>query len=624
MANPEKWLSRAKNLSESENEHPSSKWLKRVENKKQESGAFSNAAQYLKEDAANLGKNLLAGYLNLGRGLANTPHRLGNLVGLGETFGELAPENFNYAESLGLSKPQENKLIQAVPEVAASFAIPGSTIPRMIAGQAAFGATQNENPLIGAAEGGIGAGLGALVGKGIEKGINALRPSKLLRGELSPEELLKNVKNVEGTETPLGQIIDNPWLNRLSSNVLPHILGSGAEKTAQKTANKVTEKGEEILSGLRNGEEVHENYGERLRDALKESFKRAENTKNAKFNKVNDLAETHGITTTRENLRKEADSILSQIKNDPDLAQFTNKGDISLLEDLAGKTKKAEDSLSNNVSVITGKPIPNRPKNFSLKNTDILRGKIGENAYEANVKGEKPKAAIYARLKKALEEDVSKAIESAPNEEIKNAHKEAMDFYKNEFSPFKDKNITKFVKGEGDPDLILSHFLKMGKNDRVNLSRSLSTKLQNQPNLMLQAYLSPAYENGKLNPIKLSALYHKLGKRQALDLFGKENNEILRNYADLVHKNKEGFNLMFNPKTGARLGHVGQVVLGGAHLPSALGAAGISNIANRLLTNESFRKKLIDAMVKDKNIEIPAFIKNLQKASSAGAQQQNK
>jgi len=620
--------------------------------------ALQNATQYLKSDVTNLGKNLTTGFLNMGRNFANFPHHLGSKVGLGDVFAPLAPENYNYAEALGLPKESENRVAQAIPELAVSLAIPGSTIPRIIAGQAVLGATQNKNPLLGAVEGAGGALVGTVIGKGIEKGINALRPSKLFRGELSPEELTKNLEITKGTESPLGRVIESPWLQRLQENILPHVIGSGAEKTMQKTAKTVTEKGEKILHDLRGGEEVHENYGEKIKSSLQEAAKKAEQEKTNKFSQVNNIAEKEGVTTNRSNLKKEAASILAQVKSDPDLAQFTNTKDIQLLKEIINPSKKTgepefatkmrniknvtetpnykgridlttgrpiesitkEKNISlhvprpksnERVNVITGQPI-NEPASHSLKNTDILRGKIGEHAYEAKVKGEKPKAAIYSRLKQALENDVNEAIEKSSHPELKKAHKEAMDFYKNEYAPFKDKDVNKFIQNGGDPDLLLGHFVRMGKADRVHILRKLKLS-EGKEGLVGNAYLSPAYENGSLNPVKLNTLYQKLGKRQRVELFGKEHNEKLKNYTDLVHKNKEAFNLMFNPKTGARLGHVGSLVAAGSHLPAVLGLGAAGNVANKLLTNESFREKLIKAMIESKDIKLPKSMKALLK-----------
>jgi hypothetical protein len=624
-----------------------------------------STGQYLKEDATNLGRNLLAGYLNMGRGFANFPHNLGKQFGLGDVFQPLAPQDYDYGKAVGLEPETENRAIQAVPEIAASFAIPGSTIPRMIAGQAAFGATQNENPFVGAAEGGAGAAVGAGLGKMLEKGMNLLRPSKMFRGELSPEELIANVKNTKGTETPLGEVIQSPSLKRVSENILPHVLGSGAEKTAQRTAAAVTKQGEELLYGMRGGKEVSENYGEKIKNALKEASQEAAHEKTTKFKRVNEIADQHGVTTDRSNLRNEAASILKQIKSDPDLAQFTGKADIKLLEEIVNPSNKINEDLASKmrsikqvteepnykgrIDLATGKPIETikteknvsiktpstsatggidyatgkratQPHNYSLKNTDILRGKIGQNAHEANVKGEKPKAEIYQRLKKALENDVGNAIEQSGIPELKGAHTEAMDFYKNKYAPFQDKDITKFVKAGGDPDLILGHFVRMGKADRSHILQKLKLS-KGQEDLIGNAYLAPAYENGKLNPLKLKTLYQKLGKRQQAEIFGKENNQKLKSYTDLVHKNREGFNLMFNPKTGARLGHLGTAAAAVSHLPVALGAGAIGHIANKLLTSETFREKLIKAMIEDKKIKLPLATKALQKTGAASFDQ---
>lgn len=588
-----------------------SNYKKKSSDEKKEPSFLTQAGQYIKSDVTNLGKNLAKGYLNIGRNLANTPHRIGKTLGASEEWlnshhlGNLAPEDFDYAKPLGLEKENENSVVQAIPEIGTAIALPGSTLPRMLATQSAFGATQNKKPLLGAAEGAGGVLAGTAIGKLLEKGINGLRPSKRLRGELSKEELAQNLENTKGTETGLGQVIESPWLQRLQENVLPHVIGSGAEKSMQRTAKSIEKKGEDILHGFRGGEEVHENYGERIKNALKESHLKTRNEKNAKFKKVNEIAEKENINTDRSNLRNEAKNLLKQTESDLDLAAFTNSEDINLLRGISKGTGKS-----------------------SLKNTDILRGKIGKHAHEANIKGEEPKAQLYSKLKTALEKDVQETIEKSSSNELKNAHKEAMDYYKNEYAPYKDKDIQKFVKQGGDPDLILSHFLKMGSNDRVHLIRKLGEATKEgkklsgtggEQNILGNAYLSAAYEEGKLNPVKLSSLYHKLGKRQKVELFGKENNEKLKHYTDLVHKNKEGFNLMFNPKTGARLGHIGTVVTGATHLPAAFGLAGIGKVANKILTSESFREKLIKAMIADKKIKLPNATKALQKGSAITA-----
>lgn len=584
---------------------------------------LAKTAQYLKSDTANVARNLLTGYLNMGRNLANTPHNIANKFGYGNVIPNFAPTSFDYGAALGLKKENENKLIQAIPELATSLAIPGSTVPRMIAGQAVFGATQNEDPLMGAVLGGAGAAAGAGAGKLLEASFNKLRPSNLFKSNLSDEQLIQNVMNTAGTETPLGDVIGSPSLKRLSENILPHVLGSGAEQSAQRTAKKIVEKGESLLSEIRGGQPIHENYGVKIRDALQAAAEAAKKEKTAKFNKVNKIAEENKIQTTRDNLRKEAQEILKEIKEDKHLASFTNASDISLLEKIIKKPTTKELTESKIIDPITNKPFKSKKQQttlpaYSLKKTDILKGKIGENAYEATTKGEAPKAQIYTRLKQALEKDVKEAIENSSNTELKQAHKQAMDYYKTEYAPFKDKDVMKFISSSSDPDLLLNHFVRIGKADRSHILQKLRLGKE-KGSLVGSAYLSPAYENGELNPVKLNTLYHKLGTRQKLELFGKENNRQLKQYLDLVNKNKEGFNLMFNPKTGARLGHIGSIAAAAAHLPSALTLSALGRGANKLLTSESFRNKLVNAMIANKQTSLPKTINTLKSLGAVSA-----
>jgi len=55
---------------------------------------------------------------------------------------------------------------------------------------------------------------------------------------------------------------------KFGENVLPHVIGSGAEKTMQRNANKIVSKGNELFSKMSGGETAT-NYGVELQNALK-------------------------------------------------------------------------------------------------------------------------------------------------------------------------------------------------------------------------------------------------------------------------------------------------------------------------------------------------------------------
>lgn len=548
-------------------------------------------------------KDPAIGALNMGREFANLPHKLS-----GGHIPELSPSDYSFGEALGVENPNlADKFIQTASQYAPSLAIPGANLGRVASGirnalpkagasiaeglsqavpQGAFGATQTENPFQGAAEGAVSGFASPYLAKLIE----SIRPSNVLRGALTPEELAKNLDVTRGTETSLGRVIDNPSMMRLFENVLPHVIGSGAEKSMLKNAEIIRDK---IKFPPR-----PENFGEAIQNALQNAATDVRAQKTANFRAVNELAEEYGVTTPRTNMKMEAKNILDESNRDPHLSQLMDANDRKFLESLADEKHKG---------------------NYTLKNTDILRGKIGEHAREAAANGQHPKVGIYNRLRDALTKDSEEAIENSGSHELQGEHANAMQHYRNEVVPFEDPDIVKFTRKGGDPDLIMSHFLKGGENDRSTILHKLLSKLEPEArDLVRSSYFSKALDDeGKLNPIKFKALYNKLAKNpnQFRALYPEpELRKGLKDYADLVHKNAESYSLMFNPKTGARnteglikglsmkAGQIGGAGLAHSLIAPLIIGATVGKGATKLLTNEKVREKLIHAMIENKPI----------------------
>lgn len=566
-----------------------------------------------------LPRNIATGIANLGRGLANTPHNIANLAGLGEYVAPLADEHFDYGEFFGLPKEQNlsDRLIQGLTQYAPAFVLPGANIGRagevlssipkaggflaeaasQAIPQALFGATQEANPVHGVAYGGLGSVAGSAVGKGLASGIQALRPSVRLRGQLSPEELARNMEITRGTQTGLGSVIESPFLKRLQENVLPHVLGSGVENAMQRNARGIQAKGQEILADAM-GAAPAENYGTQIQEALKMAAKEARNAKNQSYESLNRLADSHGLKIGRENFREKALDVLSDIEKSPELKHEFGK---SLYKDLV---RYARNDTGNN-----------------LKLTNIFRGKLGDKANELYQSGKVHEYGIVNDMKDALSKDIQHSFEQSGNPELEKAYEKSQRLYREEFAPFEDPDIVKYTRRGGDPDLILNHFLKTGGNDRATLLSKLDRALkQNQKseatqNPIMSAYLSKAMdEEGKLNPVKFRTLYNKLGHNQRKILFGENGlNKKLKDYSDLVGKNTESFNLMFNPKTGVRMLPLAQLITAPANMPTIASAAGLARGATHLLTSPKFREKLVKAMTENKRVSIPKTRKGIQK-----------
>lgn len=466
----------------------------------------------------------------------------------------------------------------------------GSSIPRLIAGNAITNALQAEpNERIKAAtEGVVNAGLPLAAGKVAGMGFNAVRPSNLLRGTLSPQELQANLEAAEGTNTGLGNVIGSPTLKRVQENILPQLPLSGAYTTMQKTANQLTQKGEGLM------EKIGENLpaGDKtqiLQDALKKAAKQASQEKDINYRKVNEIADESGLVVGREKFQSKAKEILHDISQSPELEREFPKDLKSDLQAYAEGTK-----------------------GNSLKLSNIFKGKLNDKVNDLYIGGKKHESGLVKELKDALGEDIEDAIKTSKNPNLKQAYETAQKEYGSKYAPFENPDVTKFTREGGDPDLMLSHFLRTGVNDRGELIGRLTTKLpKNLQNLPLHMYLSRATEEGQLNPVKLSTLYGKLGEKQRSALIPDKNlRKEIENYTRSIGMNKESFQTMANPKTGQRnldAAIAVMEVLAGHDLAGMKGmlaalplGAVAGRAANKLLTSEVIRKSLVKKMINKK------------------------
>ena len=291
--------------------------------------------------------------------------------------------------------------------------------------------------------------------------------------------------------------------------------------------------------------------------------------------------------------------------------------------------------------------------NYSLKKTDLLRGKIGKKINEAYKNGNDDLRDILRPLKEAATKDINEAIDKADNAHLNELRNKAFDFYKNEYAPFKEPEIEKFTIKGGDPDVLAASFFKKSTlSDRGNLLNKLTSKLSDKDkDLLAYSYFSNAIKEGQLNPNKLKGLYIDLGDKQKNALLSKDMQKQLSDYSKLVKQNEHPLSLMFNPKTGyaglneipwktmlsgalagaklggSTLGTTGSVIggIGGAFAPGLLAKPIV-----RELTNPNRRERLIERMIaaraKEKFLpqkDISPLIQALMQVSSKGNDDMN-
>jgi hypothetical protein len=356
----------------------------------------------------------------------------------------------------------------------------------------------------------------------------------------------------------------------------------------QNTAKQFTEKGQNLMEKI--GENLPEGDKTKiLQDAIKSAADQATKDKQADYAKVNKIADDVGLVVGREKFQSKAQSLLDNLEQSPELKR---KFPSDLLSDL--------------------KAYASNSKGNTLELSNIFRGKLGSEASTLYREGNTHEYGIVKGLKDALDADIKGAIKGSGHKDLMAEYEKAQSNYGSKYAPFESPDVTKFTKEGGDPDLMLSHFLRTGANDRGELIGRLTKKLpKDLKTLPLHMYLSKAIEDGQLSPTKFDTLYGKLGEKQREALIpDKAMRKEIENYTRGVGMNKEAFQTMFNPKTGQRnldsmigtmeaLAGYNVAGLKGAAIALPVGGV-VGRIANKALTSEKLREGLVKAMLKQK------------------------
>ncbi len=511
-----------------------------------------------------------------------------------------------------------------------------SLLKQIIAGGAFGGATAqpNQENAFGylpkgrpgaIAEGALLNTLPGLSGKILE----SLRPSKMFRGGLSPEELHRNLSITKGTETGLGDVIGSPFLKKKLENTLTMTPFSGANESLQRTGKEVVRRGEDILDEMLRVRSPHDStkilheydphqIPQIISEDLNKQFIKHQKIKNNIYENANRIAYVSGLKLELPKFSQQAkeysDAIeaTNMLKFEPDSARIFNK-----LKNYVKPVK--ETKVTGLLENKEGHPLLDETltKHPTLKEANILKGNLRR---YAEMVGQSPDPAmrnmanIFNKLSKNLKEDILSGIEKTGNKELKRVYLGAEKNYEENFSPFLDKDIYRYLGRNSNPEEIINSFVKTKPTaDLANQITKISEAISPQSKSLLgYSYLSRSLDNeGNLNPAKLGTAIEKLKPNQFKALFSDpEIRRRLKDYSSLQHMNKEAQNLMFNPKTGQRttdvlvtgllgaLGEIGTGNVGALLAPAA--AIGLGRLSTKALTNEKIRASLVEEMIKNR------------------------
>jgi hypothetical protein len=461
----------------------------------------------------------------------------------------------------------------------------------------------------------VNAALSGLLGGGIGGAIGgataAFRPSNIaqgLKGNISDEQLLKNMQAAKGTETSLGRVTEDAFLRDLSENVLPYVPFSGAGKAQARTATEINDQAAKYLEDLSGGRSFENvDVAEDIQKQLQKSNKQIRSESGSNYKAITDLAKSLGIKVETNNLADTSTKILNKIQESPSLAR---KQDPGLMADLAfyakGKQAKSEYSIEDFIAGKIPEAMPQAAPE-SLESLSLLRGELGEDAWEKLIAGKRHTSGHYTALNKAVEKDIDTAIAQSGNTELKTLGRDAKEFYKQNVVPLNDRGVKKFVD---DPALtqsenIIATFIKYGpKQDRVKRMQQLTNHLDPATMDKLRfAIFSDA--EGMANAQEMSKVLGKLGKKQKQELIPDANLlQQMEQLSLLAKMNPEAFNQMANPKTGFRNQMMEAAKTYGPAAAASfinpalgIGAVSLGKGLNKVLTSEKVREALVNSML---------------------------
>lgn len=607
--------------------------------------------------ASNPGRipqNLGAGLAQGGAGLLNTPANIRDYLASKNIVSKespslrlpesILPQNFNYAEGVGLSdvKPGD-ALVQGIgasaPYVAGgelgALGVPARMAARSAA-QVPFAIGQNENPITAAAmplalEG---------IARGVPKAVNAVRPTNLLKGDLSTAELSANLRAARGTNTDLGNIIGSPTLKQVFENLTTKVPFSGSDKLLGKMGNRVSRRAETLLR--RAGRGIPD--GDRnviLKNTIEDAYKKQSKIKTDLYGPVNELAAKESFNLELPSLERFSKEFGESLND-----SFLMKNDKTLRTAFNELSKYSK--VTGSESLGTLGPDGLLSKSQATKAPTIVEAKVlaGRLDREASKHMSSPNPADrfvggkFSEAAKAIRSDINSQIEKKGSPELNSRYKEADKNYAENFSQFLDSDVYKLTRPDANAETIINDIIKPGKrSDKYTRIEKIQNLLpDNQKNILGEAWLRNSIEKtGDLNPKEFARLIDSLGVRQFKALFPDAKfREKLLDYGKLRGMNESALSRMANPKTGQMLGvpamlasQAGGVAgaLTSGNLPLAamlgLGPPVGSNILNKILTNPTVRKRFVDKMLKNSQNALKEDLKltGLPALTSADAEQ---
>ncbi len=449
--------------------------------------------------------------------------------------------------------------------------------------------------------------------KGASKAAAPFKPSSYIKSPLSKEELIANFRAAEGTQTPLGNIIDSPLLKGIFENVTSEVPFSGADEITGNIAKQVKRKASELFgkseAGLPKGDRRLQ-----LKSAIGSAFENQREAKNKLYEPVNKLAKSENFKVKLpgfSKVAKEYDTLFESsplFKHDKDFTSTFNK---------FKNYEKPYIQKQSKLVDVNGRPLLHEkiyPSIVEIKSFASRLDKEAANYRKSTDPAHRFLASKYEELSGALRKDLKHSFENKASPELKASLQAADKNYAENFSQFLDSDVYKYTQDIDNFDNIINEIVKPGKTtDKYSRLEKIQNLLpRDQKNIIGNEWLRRAIDKeGELDPKHFARLIDSLGKKQFKALFPDPvYRQQLLDYGRLRGMNEKSLSRMANPLTGQKaikpsliggqLGTVGGLMLTGnplAAIAALVGPQVSSAMINKYLTSSSVRKNLMEKLI---------------------------
>jgi hypothetical protein len=566
-----------------------------------------------------IGADVLAGAAQFGQGIQNAPRNIAEKFAPSLAKYTQEPTDINFGKMMGINNPNwMDKLLQGSVKSAPYAIAGGASLLGQVLGGMTEGATQEKDPLLGAALGTVGGATGYGTAKGAASLPQGYQLAKNFLSKARPE-----VGTPEAQFSAQAGDLPIPYAGeKLYNKVLSNIPFSGVEKNVEKVGEAAKDTADTILGTLK-GPVAEEDVPASIIKANKQNRIAIKKTSNNKYEDLGRIAEEKGINV------KETPYLSTVAAH---YLRENKKRALNIDEDLKAHlknlTKLHEPEIKKEIqgdlySGLAREKTTEIPKELPFNELHKMKKSYLETSRRSE-RSSPIEAKIFGDLGAAAKKDMNLTAEKTKDPEFINRLNDADAHYATHVVPHNSSLGKRLNKGTQNINTLATSLLN-GTDHATKLLSDLPVQARNQLGYLKLKNAIKETSSGKkqVDPAKLFNLYSSLDETQKQALFDPLTRTAFRQLGFLAQHSKSlGKNTgkvaaleIGTPILEALSMHPGLALkTGGVAALTTLGARG----ATKALTDPRLRNAYL-AMQGQQNMSIdPSILAALRSAGMGG------